>query len=72
MHRVFEHPKFLADRKVNPLAAISDFVLVFIDDILIFSKLLKSMLSMSKLSLMYCARTLYLPKCLNAHGARLN
>ncbi len=34
----FEHPKFLADGKVNPLAAISDFVLVFIDDILIFSK----------------------------------
>ena len=72
MNRVSEHPKFLADGKVNPLAAISDFVLVFIDDILIFSKLLKSMLSMSKLSLMYCARTLYSSKCLNAHGARLN
>ena len=28
----------MADGKVNPLAAISDFVLVFIDDILIFSK----------------------------------
>jgi len=28
----------LADGKVNPLAAISDFVLVFIDDMLIFSK----------------------------------
>ncbi len=38
MNRVFEHPKFLANGKVNPLAAISDFVLVFIDDILIFSK----------------------------------
>ncbi len=38
MNRIFEHPKFLADGKVNPLAAISDFVLVFIDDILIFSK----------------------------------
>ena len=38
MNRVFEHPKFLADGKVNPLAAISDLVLVFIDDILIFSK----------------------------------
>jgi len=29
MNRVFEHPKFLADGKVNPLAAILDFVLVF-------------------------------------------
>ncbi len=38
MNRVFEHPKFLANGKVNPLAAISDFVLVFIDDILIFTK----------------------------------
>ena len=38
MNRVFEHPKFLADGKVNPLAASSDFVLVFIDDILTFSK----------------------------------
>ncbi len=38
MNRVLEHPKFLAYGKVNPLAAISDFVLVFIDDILIFSK----------------------------------
>ena len=29
MNRVFEHLKFLADGKVNPLAAILDFVLVF-------------------------------------------
>ncbi len=71
MNRVFEHPKFLADGKVNPLAAISVFV-VFIDDILISVKLLKSMLSMSNLSWTYCARTLYSSKCLNAHGARLH
>ena len=38
MNRVFEHPKFLADGSINPLSAMSDFVLVFIDDILIFSK----------------------------------
>ena len=38
MNRVFEHPKFLADGEVKPQAAISDFVLVFMDDILIFSK----------------------------------
>jgi hypothetical protein len=34
MNRVFEHPKFLADGEVKPQAAISDFVLVFMDDIL--------------------------------------
>ena len=38
MNRVFEHPKFLADGSINPLSAVSDFVLVFIDDIPIFSK----------------------------------
>ena len=38
MNRVFDHPKFLANGKVNPLSALSDYVLVFIDDILIFSK----------------------------------
>ena len=36
---VFEHPKFLADGKVNPLAATADFAQVFIDDILAFSKI---------------------------------
>ena len=38
MNIVFDHPKFLANGKVNPLSALSDYVLVFIDDILIFSK----------------------------------
>ena len=33
MNRVFDHPKFLANDKVNPLSALSDYVLVFIDDI---------------------------------------
>ena len=38
MNRVFEHPKFLADGSINPLSAMSDFVLVFTDDILICCK----------------------------------
>lgn len=38
MIRVFDHPKFLANGKVNPVSALSDYVLVFIDGILIFSK----------------------------------
>ena len=38
MNQVFEQPKYLADGSINPLSAMSDFVLVFIDDILIFSK----------------------------------
>ena len=36
MNRIFDHRKLLAN--VNPLSAFSDYVLVFIDDILIFSK----------------------------------
>ena len=42
MNRVFEHPKFLADGSINPLSAMSDFVLVFIDGVLISVNLLKS------------------------------
>ena len=38
MNRAFDHPKVLANGKVNPLSALSNYVLVFIDDILIFSK----------------------------------
>ena len=38
MDRVFEHPKFLADGSINPLSAMSEFVLVFIYDITDFSK----------------------------------
>jgi len=38
MNKIFDHPKLLANGEINPLSALSDYVLVFIDDILIFSK----------------------------------
>ena len=38
MNKVFNPNKYEADGTINPLAALSDFVLVFIDDILIFNK----------------------------------
>ncbi len=72
VNRVFEHPKFLADGKVNLLAATPDFVLVFIDDILIFSKTAEEHVEHVKLSRTYCARTLYSSNCLkylNGHVA---
>ncbi len=38
MNKVFNPNKYEADGTINPLSELSDFVLVFIDDILIFSK----------------------------------
>ena len=38
MNKIFDHPKFLANGEINPLAALADYVLVFTDDILTFSK----------------------------------
>lgn len=76
MNRMFQHLEFLNDIKVNPLAATSGFVLVCIDDILVFNKLvlrpLKSTLSMSRLSQRHCAGVPYSSRCVNAHEARLN
>ncbi len=72
MNRVFEHPKFLVDGKVNPLTAISDFVLVFIDDILIFSKTAQEHIEHVRIVMDVLRQNSILIKCLNAHGARLN
>ena len=72
MNRVFDHPKFLANGKVNPLSALSDYVLVFIDDILISSKSAEEHVEHVKTVMEVLRQHSTLIKCLNVHGDRLN
>lgn len=56
---------------MTPLAAVSDYVLIFIDDILIFSKTHEDQVEQVKIVMDVLCQNITLIRCLNAHGARL-